>query len=265
MKRRNGFTLVELLVVIGIISVLISMLLPALNKVRQSAWRISCQSQMKQVAYAMLMYANENHQTLPLIYGRATDPTANAYAVKDSWIWLIAPYVSNNYGTQDDAGDGLVRLFTCPAYHSTVGNGPDGTDVHVQRTYDLSYSSDTYFSGSGARPFPFGGISGTKLGQIKHPTEKAMVLEVWYTGPGNLYLYSNDTNNWGVEYDHLAPLPKPDLASSPYAAYNKAPHSGGSSYGANVAYCDGHVEWTRYDSNGYLSLNIWDPILDYNF
>src|SRR5687767_365774 len=64
-QRRGGFTLVELLVVIGIIAVLISMLLPALNRSREQARRVSCAANLKQIGAAFHMYAGENKGKLP--------------------------------------------------------------------------------------------------------------------------------------------------------------------------------------------------------
>jgi prepilin-type N-terminal cleavage/methylation domain-containing protein len=68
MKTRSAFTLVELLVVIGIIAVLISILLPALNRVRSQALNTQCASNLRQIAVGSLAYATANHGYLPTRY-----------------------------------------------------------------------------------------------------------------------------------------------------------------------------------------------------
>lgn len=63
--RAAGFTLVELLVVIGIIALLISILLPSLSRAREMSHRTVCQSNLRTLAQAMTMYANQNGGRLP--------------------------------------------------------------------------------------------------------------------------------------------------------------------------------------------------------
>ena len=68
MKRRNrGFTLVELLVVIGVIAVLIGILVPVLGKARISSKRTACQAQLRDIGNLFQMYLNENKQRVPRV------------------------------------------------------------------------------------------------------------------------------------------------------------------------------------------------------
>jgi prepilin-type processing-associated H-X9-DG protein/prepilin-type N-terminal cleavage/methylation domain-containing protein len=87
--RRFGFTLVELLVVIGIIALLISILLPTLTRARQSANSVACLSNLRQVGTGLVQYANDERMWLPSGFG--DDPTPNNYAGRDPkwYAWVV--------------------------------------------------------------------------------------------------------------------------------------------------------------------------------
>src|SRR3954449_8651134 len=87
---RHGFTLVELLVVIAIIGVLVALLLPAVQAARESARRMQCQNNLKQIGLALLNYES-SHKALPAGYLSDIDASGNDTGPGWGWAALILP------------------------------------------------------------------------------------------------------------------------------------------------------------------------------
>jgi len=121
-RRESGkaFTLVELLVVIGIIGLLISMLLPALNKVRESAKTVACASNLRQIGIALRMYAADWKDVLvPLEKPMRPAPLPlSPYTV---WFWDISKYLGMPEMTPENVEGraydqyGNMKIFNCPS------------------------------------------------------------------------------------------------------------------------------------------------------
>jgi prepilin-type N-terminal cleavage/methylation domain-containing protein len=132
-NRRAAFTLIELLVVIAIIAVLVGLLLPAVQKVREAAARSQCQNNLKQICLGALNCANTHSAELPPAYDFY--PHASGTGMKvNGFVWILPFVEQQNLFTliQTTGGGGaahwngsseeIIKIYQCPS-DTTLKNG----------------------------------------------------------------------------------------------------------------------------------------------
>ena len=138
-RRLHAFTLVELLVVIGVVAALVALLLPALSRARENARRTVCASNLRQLAMALALYSNENRQRYP---GPAT---SGAAARPDDWIWWQSGRDFNDSALARYLGGAPnPGVFRCPSddvdARQRIGYGIDGSTPDPYRySYTLNF------------------------------------------------------------------------------------------------------------------------------
>lgn len=195
---RAGFTLVELLVVIGIIVLLIAILMPALGRVQAQARMVQCQSNLRQIGQGISMYTVANKGFLPIGFwnGKATgQPDASG----THWVLLVQNAFSGQYGADWDSSystgaslSGLRKVFICPDAPGdySTDRSISGVTSYLSHPRLMPYMNLTggwpqdSFGGT-AKPFrPY------RLSKVRRSAEVALVFD------GSLEPRPSDPNIW---------------------------------------------------------------------
>jgi prepilin-type N-terminal cleavage/methylation domain-containing protein/prepilin-type processing-associated H-X9-DG protein len=219
---KRGFTLIELLVVIAIIAILASILFPVFARARENARRASCQSNLKQIALGVFMYAQDYDEKLPKASVNATATTTNPYG----WADAMQPYLKS------------TQIFQCPS--ETLSTNTDAT---------YGEYSDYWINGR---------ADGMADAQFDAPAVTVLLGD----GAGTATAGGTSPNDSTGGYKGSARYQTSGTGGTACAgtyAKRAAAFDGAQRHldGANFAFADGHVKWLKGTTS--TTINAVDP------
>jgi len=261
-RKPNAFTLVELLVVIGIISVLVSLLLPSLQKARAQAQALSCLANMRQIGLAIRLYANEHQDQLPpfadMLFNNpwtrlnvknvnlpagATDPLFRTDIMTTNFAYCFADYIFPYLKVK--------KVFNCPVTYPVAGYPQDTSEY-------CHYGMNRWVSNfaNGAYSYVTFGRAPTKYGQIHRASEVCLLGEAGLGGQVFGQMCAGEVHEFW--YNQGTDLYRHGTISTPINGYHACYYGyDGSRGGANMIFCDGSGRWMNGLTPGLFSSSTY--------
>jgi len=251
--RRAGFTLVELLVVIGIIALLISILMPALTRARNQALSVKCANQIRQIYMACQMFAADNKGHLPRASVGPADASTDADAEKKcafahapgTQLWgildlnkgALVPYIPGGEQARKDT-------IYCPGDLGERTQG-GGAPTSEQRNFSYSFNAHTTPDPGRRLPGGRGRPLGIRLASVKASANKIFIFEE--QAPNDLWCLLYDLADTNIQ-PH--PMRGDDILT--------ARHAGQRYVNATRNTSPGTPDWRRYGIVGRGNHGFFD-------